>query len=384
MKAIPVAIGSLVVGAVIGSAVGYVSVGPPAPVSLDDVGPIAGPGIDTSAPKIVVDAPTFEFGVMQRGSKMRHNFVIRNDGTAALRLVAGRPSCKCTAFEVTSESIPAGGQAEIGLEWVAKSVPGPFRQTAPVNTNDPTRPVVELVIEGTVIEPSGLEPSVFEFGEIRAGEPATASLIYYTTKEGEIDLTAEPPSREEIAGLYDVSIEPVDASELPTPNAVDGRRVTLTSSAGLPVGPVMEWVKLRRGQNEDDEIEVPVAGRVVGDITLHGGKWNENAGVLNFGMVPSDEGAKSRLLLSAKGEHAADTRFEVLSVDPPELEVELGETVRRSDDVYHTYFTVEVPKGTRPMIHLNTPQGDDGVIRIKTTHPKSPEVVVRVRFAVTK
>ncbi|TWT77475.1 hypothetical protein Pla123a_21360 [Posidoniimonas polymericola] len=388
MKAIHVVIVGGVLGAAIGSAVGYASVRPPVEVSLDPSGAIAGPGADTSLPRAVVTEPNYEFGVMQRGAKRRHQFRIRNEGTAALRLTPGRPSCKCTAFEVNVDLVPPGGEAEIGLEWVAKSLPGPFRQTAPLTTNDPLRPSIELSIEGTVIEPTALTPTSFVFGEIRAGEPATSSVIYYTTDNEPIELTAAAPDRDEAAGKFEVRLEPVDSSELEDPNAVAGQRIVLTTNGELPVGQIMEWVKIKPNrevaEGEVDELEVPVVGRVVGDITLHGGKWNDDAGVLNLGMVPSDEGASSRMLLSVKGAHAADTRFEVISTDPKELEVEIGETKRRRDDVYHTYLTVSIPKGTRPMIHLNTPQGDDGVIRLKTTHPNSPEVLVRVRFAVTK
>lgn len=388
MKAIHVVIVGGILGAAIGSAVGYVSVRPPVPVDLDPSGAVAGPGVDTSAPRAMVDQPSYEFGVMQRGAKRRHEFLIRNEGSAALRLTPGRPSCKCTAFEVNVDIVPPGGEAKIGLEWVAKSLPGPFRQTAPLNTNDPLRPVIELSIEGSVIEPTALTPSSFVFGEVRAGEPATSSIIYYTTDDEEIELTASAPDHEEVAGKFDVRLEPVEKSELEDPNAVAGKRIVLTTTGELPVGQIMEWVRIktnREGEEGDvQELEVPVVGRVVGDITLHGGKWNDDAGVLNLGMVPSEEGASSRMLLSVKGQEAADTRFEVISTDPKELEVEIGETNRRRDDVYHTYMTVSIPKGTRPMIHLNTAQGDDGLIRLKTTHPNAPEVQVRVRFAVTK
>lgn len=388
MKAIHVVIVGGILGAAIGSAVGYVSVRPPVEVSLDPSGAVAGPGADTSTPRALVEQANYDFGVMQRGSKRRHEFLIRNEGTAALRLTPGRPSCKCTAFEVNVDIVPPGGEAKIGLEWIAKSLPGPFRQTAPLNTNDPLRPVVELSIEGNVIEPTALSPSSFVFGEVRAGEQATTSIIYYTTEDEEIELTATAPDREEAAGKFEVRLEPVDRSEIDDPNAVAGKRLVLTTNGELPVGQIMEWVTIKTNhelvEGEVQELEVPVIGRVVGDITLHGGKWNDDAGVLNLGMVPSDQGASSRMLLSVKGQHAADTEFELISTDPKELEVEIGETNRRRDDVYHTYLTVSIPQGTRPMIHLNTPQGDDGLIRLKTTHPNVPEVQVRVRFAVTE
>jgi hypothetical protein len=50
----------------------------------------------------------------------------------------------------------------------------------------------------------------------------------------------------------------------------------------------------------------------------------------------------------------------------------------------HTDLEISVPKGTRPMIHLGTAQGDEGKIVLKTNHPLSPDVVINVRFAVER
>jgi hypothetical protein len=384
MKAVPLVLVCALLGVAIGVAVGYARIGPSGEVNLSPSGTAAGPGLNTAAPKIVVEEPEHDFGTMHRGAKRRHEYVIRNEGDAPLNLTAGATTCKCTSFDVTPDAIPPGQSATIALEWAAKSMPGEFRQSASLNTNDPIRPMVTLSVSGQVIEPSGLTPSGFELGEIRAGDTATASVLFYSNDIEDLRLSADGPKKDDGSDLFDIVVEPVSKDQLPRSDAVAGYRTTLTTKPGLAVGPVNEWVKLKTNQPDSEELEVPVFARVVGDITVHGGRWNDTAGALHLGMVPSSKGAESRVLISVKGSQAANTRFEVLEVDPPELKVELGETTRKSDEVYHTFLTIEVPPGTRPMIHLNNDQGDEGVVRLKTTHPLSPELKIGVRFAVTQ
>jgi hypothetical protein len=45
---------------------------------------------------------------------------------------------------------------------------------------------------------------------------------------------------------------------------------------------------------------------------------------------------------------------------------------------------VEVPAGTRPMVRLDTAQGEEGRVVLTTTHPTIKELVLGVRFAVER
>ncbi|MCA9241721.1 MAG: DUF1573 domain-containing protein [Planctomycetales bacterium] len=383
MKTLSVIAASALLGAGLGVAIGYARVS--APAADFDIPSFSsiGPGKNTAVAAAVIDEPVYNFGTMQRGAKRRHMFLFRNEGDAPLVLTAGETTCKCTSFEVTPKPIAPGEVGEVGLEWVARSYPGEFRQNAVVNTNDPLRSSISLSVEGTVVEPAGMEPSSFSFGELRSGESGAASVLYYSNDVDHFEIDAKAPGADSENPHFALEVLPVDPGELPQ-GGKSGYRLNLTAKPGLPLGEIMEWVAIKSSLPDSDALEVPVFGRVVGDITVHGDRWNDALGVLNLGMVERTEGVKKQLILSVKGPHASETRFRALGVDPPELKVEIGETVRKRDDVYHTDFTVEVPKGTRPMIHLNNAQGDDGVIRLGTTHPESPEIKVNVRFAVVQ
>jgi hypothetical protein len=125
---------------------------------------------------------------------------------------------------------------------------------------------------------------------------------------------------------------------------------------------------------------------VVGDISLHGppGMWLEEFGVLSLGGVESAKGKKARLNVVVRGEGAESVKFDVSSVDPPELKVTFGEPTRLKATLVRVPVDIEVPAGTRPMVRLGTSQGEEGKIVLTTTHPTMKELALGVRFSVER
>ena len=138
-------------------------------------------------------------------------------------------------------------------------------------------------------------------------------------------------------------------------------------------------------------LQVPVLGRVEGDITLHGSGWSKQLGLLNLGKVASSVGREAKLLVSFKGEHAAEGRVTgVESIDPEWLEVDLGEPEQVREGVTHQKLTVRVPKGQPSTIRSgasaeNGGQGDgDALVRLRTNNPTTAELDVKVRFVIAE
>ncbi|MCP4508652.1 MAG: DUF1573 domain-containing protein, partial [Fuerstiella sp.] len=71
-------------------------------------------------PSAVTNVRTFDFGSMAVGDEREHSFVIRNEGDADLHLLAGEPTCKCTAFELSSTTVKPGEEASLLVRWVGK------------------------------------------------------------------------------------------------------------------------------------------------------------------------------------------------------------------------------------------------------------------------
>ncbi len=386
MRIIGTILFAAVIGGFVGGAVAYVQV-------RNDLAPVTEfPGeskllpnaLNEKMPHAKVDAPHYDFGSMQRGTSKSHDFVIRNVGDAPLKLRAGSTTCKCTLSEVSEKPVPPGGSTHVKVQWSAKSDNGPFRQTANILTNDPLQSTVELTVDGKIMSASGVEPPDLLFDKIPVGESKSTQTYVMAMLQDDLSVSdpqlTDPTTRDK----FDVKIEPVDPKDLPDKSARRGVRITVTAKPGLPVGRFFQWLSLRTNLQNAEKLEIPIVGQVVGDISVHGIHWNEDRGALMMGSVKSGEGGQGKLSIVVRGEFAPSTTFKVKSVDPPELKVKIGEPKKLKDTLVQTPLEIDVPPGTRPMIHLNTAQGDPGHIVLTTTHPKIKELAIDVQFSVER
>jgi Protein of unknown function (DUF1573) len=387
MRIISTILVAALAGVLAGGAVAYVEIrnDPDALDKLaDDLSANTKPG-DKETPRIAVDQPHFDFGTMQRGTTKSHEFVIRNIGAAPLKIRNGGTTCKCTLSEVADESIPPGGSAMVKLEWSAKSDSGPFRQTATILTNDPTQSQIELTVDGQILALSNVDPPEFLFEKLSVGEKKSAQVYVMAMLQDELTVKDPQISDPTIRDKFDVKVEPVEPSELPNKLAKRGYRVTMTTKDGLPVGRFHSWVTLQTDLPDAAKLEIPIVGQVVGDIGVTGVTgWNAEESVLNIGSVKSSEGGQGKVYLVVRGAGAADVKFDVKSKEPEELKITLGEPKKLKDTLVHVPVTIEIPRGTRPMVHLDTAQGEAARIVFSTSHSKIKELSLAVRFAVER
>jgi hypothetical protein len=293
-------------------------------------------------------------------------------------------TCKCTIGNVSQEPIQPNATVNVKLEWSALINPGPFRQVATIETNDPMHPKVELSVEGEVTEATGIYPPDFLFDKITAGQSKTADVFVMAMAQDDLEIGTPELSNTETRQFFDVNIEPVEPKNLPNPKAKAGARIRVTAKPGLRMGRFDQWLSVKTNIPDAEEIKIPISGRVIGNISIHGLMWNEDQGVLRLGKVKSSEGIKQALNIVVRGENAGGATIEVASTDPAELKATLGEPKKVSDKLVHVPLTVEIPPGTPPMARLDIDQHDEARIVLKTNLPDVPEIVLGVRFAVER
>ncbi|HEX3600713.1 MAG TPA: DUF1573 domain-containing protein [Lacipirellulaceae bacterium] len=386
MRVLSIIFFALLTGGLVGGAVAYVQVHNDLDAVTDFPGEtkLTEKASTEALPRAQVDEQHYNFGTMQRGTSKEHEFTIRNVGGAPLKLRAGTTSCKCTLSEVSEAPIAPGETTHVKLHWTAKSDNGPFRQSANIMTNDPLQSTLELTIDGKIMSASGVEPADLLFDKIPVGESKSAQVYVMAMLQDDLTVTdpllSDPATRDR----FDVKIEPVDPKDLPNKSAKQGVRVTVTAKPGLAIGRFQQWLSLRTNLQDAEKLEIPIAGQVVGDISVHGTGWSEERGALTIPSVKSSEGGHGRVSIVVRGADAADTTFKVKSVDPPELKVTVGEPKKLKDTLVQTPLDIEIPAGTRPMVRLYTAQGEPARIVLTTTHPKIKELSVEVLFSVER
>jgi hypothetical protein len=336
------------------------------------------------APRIRVIDPELKFGTMQRGTTKTHDFVVQNVGTAPLTLELGETSCKCTVGVADKEPISPGDSVLVHLEWTANSAPGPFRQTANLHTNDPLQSRVVLSVEGQVSAAEGVEPPEFLFDKVTAGESKSVQVFVMSMFEDQIKVDHPELVHPETRPFFDVKIEPVSREELPNPDAKSGVLITLRLKPGLPLGVFSQRLSLHTSLRDAEKLDIPIYGRVIGDITVHGTRWDDERGVLRLGNVKSSEGKRDKLNLVVRGPDAAGIQLKVVDTDPPQLSARLGEPTRLNDNLVHVPLEIEVPAGTPPMVRLGTDQGKPGRIVVGTSHAAIRELIINVQFAIER
>ena len=381
--------GVILVSAVVGSAIGgawaYVEVRPGASTITRPSRPadtVSGP--TGSDPAFEVDQPVYQFGVMQRGTTKSHEFEVRNVGKSPLTLRTGGTTCKCTIGDVPEAPVPPGGSVKVKLEWSALINPGPFRQTATILTNDPRASRFELSVEGEVTEATGIFPADFMFDKVPAGDTKSADVYVMAFAQDNLKVSEPELTNLETRNFFDVTVEPLKPSELPNRKAESGVRIRVTTKPGLRLGRFDQWLAVSTNIPDAEKIKIPVIGRVIGDISIHGRLWNEEQGVLRLGRVKSAEGASSPLNIVIRGAGADEVKLSVASVDPPELVATLGEPRFVKSDLVHVPLTIELPPGMPPMARLDIDQHDEARVVLKTSRPEVPEIVFGVRFVVEK
>ncbi len=84
-----------------------------------------------------------------------------------------------------------------------------------------------------------------------------------------------------------------------------------------------------------------------------------------------------------RGDHRKGIKFGPIQVSPEFLQVEVGQAEEAPDrPLVQVPLTIRVPKDSPPTSYMGVSLAGLGRITIKTTHPKVPELILYVRFAV--
>ena len=103
-------------------------------------------------PKIQMDEASFDFGEMQQGESVTHDFVLKNIGDANLIISTAKGSCGCTVPEWPKEPIAKGEEVAIKVTFNSAGKSGKQNKTVTLVTNAIPNTKV-ITINGNVIVP---------------------------------------------------------------------------------------------------------------------------------------------------------------------------------------------------------------------------------------
>lgn len=328
-------------------------------------------------PRVAIDCTHFQFGDLDPSDPCEHVFIVRNEGTAPLRLTRGATSCRCMMSDLPDRPIPPGQEAAIRVGSKIAQTYGYFSHEAEVLTNDPASKVLRLRISGMVRAALAAEPARLVFPPVRAGEQASAEVTVYSQVWEAFELASITASHP--AMRWDVA--PADAETLGRLKARAGYRLRVTAPAELPGKSLWEVLQLTAvpadAQQQPRSLKIDIAGTTLRRVGLSGPRMDAQ-GVVQLGAFPSAEGAQTRVTVKIRDEHRALKVIKV-ETEPDFLHGELR-PLGPSALKYGLYAVeIQVPPGSPPGSYVGSSQGR---IRITTDHPHVPHLEIGVGFIV--
>lgn len=122
------------------------------------------------------DEITHDFGSAPRGTTLSHQFKLTNTTKNPLHVSGLRTSCICSSAQIGKNDLQPGESTFVTATIDTKKYSGTRTFTIYVNFDRPFVDEARLVASATSREDVQLEPGELQFGHIKKGTPAKASL----------------------------------------------------------------------------------------------------------------------------------------------------------------------------------------------------------------
>ena len=335
-----------------------------------------------TGPKLVTGSTTHTFERMYQNQTGTHTFVLRNEGLSDLKIIPGKPSCKCTVSKVSRKTIPPGETAEVTLTWKTGKSKGKYRKRAPIKTNDPAQPSIQLKIEGTVTPDFAFKPpTLFASGLANDMEKTLeAKLYFYGDKQ--VELFDPTLGGAKLKDFLKVDYQPIANDQINEPYATSGFTVQVKFLPGLPIGNFHEAVIFRTEPSLPQPVRLNVNGTVRKPVNLFGPKLNRKTQTLDLGKVSGGSGTPVRLLMQVAGRYRDQVDVKLTSSDPPGISLEIGPDLMLAKGTLRQFPLIfSLPQDARPGVY-GIGSHPPGKIVLTTGHPDFPEIELPVKLEI--
>ncbi len=344
----------------------------------------------TGTPKVeVVGGTEYQFGTMQHGESKSHSFIVRNVGDGPLNLDMGASTCKCTVGELKSSILQPGEETDVTLTWNAVSISSDYGQSATIHTNAPGTPEIQLKIRGKVADSFVIEPDALSLGDIAVTDEVSRTFHVFTYLKDATELKDFAWTDQKTADKVKITCKRITLDKEKFPqhqNAFAAHEVEVKVEPGISIGLLSSRITFSTDKEEKvGALELPVTGRIYGDIVLIGGpSFDPKLNVLRIGSVKSSEGTTVSISLAAQGSLRDQIKPEVVTVTPDKsLKVTVGEPKMVGQRRFFP-LKFEVPKGAPEVYYAGSSPKEFGKVVIKTNHEVTQEISIYVQLNVVK
>jgi hypothetical protein len=224
-----------------------------------------------------------DFGMVPRGVKVKHDFLLVNRLSEPVTIVDLRPSCGCTSGRAATSLVAPGQTAVIEAEMDTRNFVGPKSTVLFVKlmTASGREGEARLGVSSQILSDIVLNPGSIDFGTVARGQSPVQVLTV-----------------ERINGAGWRFTRMVSASRALNAQLVEtGRKagsvnysVTVSLKPDAPAGLLRDEIRLISNDPETPSIPIMVTGWIKGDLTAA-------PSVLSLGQIHSSAGAQGRFII---------------------------------------------------------------------------------------
>lgn len=208
-------------------------------------------------PRAVPVEPIKDFETVAKGEVIVHEFLIKNEGTAALEITDVRPACGCTVADYDKVIAP-GATGKVKATVKTDHFGGPIAKSIAVFTNDPENPKLQLVVKANVQPYLNVYPGFARYNYVQGETVGTIRQKLWATDDTDVKIVkVKPPYDHLQVGFREATEEERDPKG-------KGRQwlVDFTLAADSPVGALRDYVEIWTDHPKQKVAKIPISGFV--------------------------------------------------------------------------------------------------------------------------
>jgi len=226
--------------------------------------------LSAARPKLSIPELTYDYGTIEQGAHVKHDFVLKNDGNMDLTIQRMVPGCGCTAVSTNNNTVPAGATGAITVEFDSSGFEGEKYKPVTVYTNDPDKSSFTLALKGNIESDISVTPKNIFFGEVTQGQKSLAQDVI-------VEIKGNSDSKIEEVKSYSKNLS-VNQLE----NGDKKRKFTVSVNPEVPLGELRDRIVVSIVGKNSKTVNVPVFAAIQGTLRL-------SPSNVSFGVIEGKE-----------------------------------------------------------------------------------------------
>jgi len=268
-----------------------------------------------------------DIGIVHDGAPIDVVYPFTNEGEIPIMITRVKPSCGCTnAADMEGMVIQPGETGELRFVFNPTGKIGGSSVSIRVETDDPDRPTMNLMLRAEIEPIVQADPSIIQFGDLRKGESKSITtrvsgemenfkVLFATVSDSDLfEVEVVEHARIEMPAPMKVG---VDTGEQAAPRSRDGSIIKITFKGSDDIGVVDESLLGRTTDERRRLIPIKMLGNVVGDVEVVPDR-------IGLGILRPGEAFEKTLHVSSRSGEAFEITAASLDVDiTDEFEVDV-------------------------------------------------------------